>query len=124
MTRVEINAFRRRLEALRARLGSTVATLQDEALRPIGSEDSGGLSDLPRHPADRSSDAFEEDVALGLLGNEGHILDEVEAALSQLEAGKFGLCSACGAAIARERLTALPYARYCRRCEETHEAAA
>jgi DnaK suppressor protein len=124
MTAAELNAFRRRLEALRDRLGGTVATLQGEALRPIGDSASGGLSDLPRHPADRSSDAFEEDVALGLLGNEGHMLDEVMAALAQLDSGKFGLCSACGAAIARERLTALPYARYCRNCEEVHEAAA
>lgn len=122
MTRTETNAFRRRLEALRTRLGRTVATLQGEALRPNGSEASGGLWDLPRHRADRSSDAFEEDVALGLLGNEGHILDAVEAALARIDAGKFGLCTACGAAIAHERLSALPYARYCRRCEETHEA--
>jgi RNA polymerase-binding transcription factor DksA len=101
-----------------------VTTLQDEALRPIGSTASGGLSDLPRHPADRSSDAFEEDVALSLLVNEGDMLNEVEAALAQLDAGKFGLCTACSAAIARERLRAVPYARYCLHCEETKEAAA
>lgn len=124
MTRTETNAFRRRLEALRTRLGGTVATLQGEALRPIGSEASGGLSDLPRHLADRSSEAFEEDVAMSLLGNEGHILNEVEAALMQLDAGKFGLCTGCGVVIPRERLTALPYARYCRPCEEVHEVAA
>src|SRR5271163_4512599 len=118
MTCAETNGFHCRLEALRTRLGGTVATLQGEALRPIGGAGSGGLSDLPRHLADRSSEAFEEDVALSLLGNEGHILGEVEAALIQLDAGKFGLCAGCGAAIPRERLTALAYARYCRPCEE------
>lgn len=124
MIAAEMKVFRHRLEALRTRLGDTVTTLQGEALRPIGSAASGGLSDLPRHPADRSSDAFEEDVALGLLGNEGHMLDAVEAALARLDAGKFGLCTACGAAIAHERLTAIPYARHCLHCEEMQETAA
>jgi RNA polymerase-binding transcription factor DksA len=98
--------------------------LQGEALRPIGGAASGGLSDLPRHIADRSSEAFEEDVALSLLENEGHILDEVEAALGRLDAGTFGMCADYGTAIPRERLTALPYTRSCRPCEEMHEAAA
>jgi len=124
MTRTEINAFRRRLEALRTRHGGTVTVLQGEALRAIGNEASGGLSDLPRHLGDRSSDAFEEDVALGLLGNEGHILEEVEAALARIDGGEFGLCIGCGVAIAHERLAALPYARYCVHCEEKQEATA
>jgi DnaK suppressor protein len=121
MTQSEIEAYRRRLEWLKARVGGAVTSLQAEALRPIGGEAGGGLSDVPRHPAERSSDAYEEDVALELLGNEGHILSEVEAALERIAAGRFGLCSACGAALTRERLAALPYARYCVHCENRQE---
>jgi DnaK suppressor protein len=121
MTRSEIDAYRHRLEILKARVGGEVTTLQAEALRPIGSEAAGGLSDVPRHLAERSSAAYEEDVALELLGNEGHILGEVEAALARIEAGRFGLCTRCGAPLTRERLAVLPYARYCVRCEKKQE---
>lgn len=121
MTPIEIDSYRRRLERLRARVGGEVATLQAEALRPVGSDASGGLSDVPRHPGDRSSEEYEEDIALELLGNEGHILGEVEAALDRIETGRFGLCSRCGAALTSERLAALPYARYCVTCETEQE---
>jgi RNA polymerase-binding transcription factor DksA len=121
MTHSEIAGYRQRLEELKARVGGEVTTLQAEALRPIGSEDSGGLSDLPRHPGDRSSAAYEEDVALELLGNEGHILGEVEAALARIDAGRFGLCTACGADLTKERLAVVPYARYCVHCEKKEE---
>jgi len=121
MTRSEIDGYRHRLEELKARVGGDVTTLQAEALRPIGSEASGGLSDVPRHLADRSSNAYEEDVALELLGNEGHILGEVQAALARIEAGRFGMCTGCAAPLTRERLAVLPYARYCVHCEKKEE---
>lgn len=56
--------------------------------------------------------------ALALLGNEGHLLGEVEAALARIEAGRFGLCTGW---LTGERLAALPYARYCVRCEKKQE---
>jgi len=121
MTGDEIDGYRHRLEKLRARVGGSVTALQNEALRPIGSEISGGLSDVPRHLGDRSSDAYEEDVAMELLGKEGDILNEVEAALARIETGRFGLCSDCGAPLKRERLAALPYARYCVDCGRKQE---
>jgi len=99
-------------------VGGDVAELEDEALRGIGAEPSGGLSNTPLHPADLAADASEETVALGLLGNEEHILTEVDAALARLEAGTFGHCEACGQPIAKRRLDAAPYARCCIACEE------
>lgn len=43
-------------------------------------------------------------------------LREVEAALLRIEQGTFGWCEVCGGAIGRNRLSALPQARYCIRC--------
>ena len=40
-------------------------------------------------------------------------LDDVEAALEQLESGDYGLCEACGEPIPEERLTILPAERFC-----------
>lgn len=41
---------------------------------------------------------------------------QIKLALSQLDAGKYGMCSKCGNAIAKERLKVLPYATKCVNC--------
>jgi DnaK suppressor protein len=116
MRNAEITHHRRRLLALKKRLGGTMADLEDEALRPVGGEAGGGLSDVPVHPADVGTDTYEEEVALDLLQNEHQILAEIDDALKRIDEGTFGRCENCRQAISRERLEALPYARYCLQC--------
>lgn len=41
---------------------------------------------------------------------------DIEAALRRLDAGTFGACERCGAAIPLERLRAIPHARSCVTC--------
>jgi RNA polymerase-binding transcription factor DksA len=113
MTGAEIGTYRRRLLALKKRLGAKLSELEKEALRPLGGEAAGGLSDVPVHPADPASAEYEEQVTIGLLETEAELLAEVTDALDRIEQGTFGRCENCGRAITRERLDALPYARYC-----------
>src|SRR5205807_10370813 len=95
LTRAEKDTYRKRLEALRVRLSRAETQLKGEALQATGGEASGGLSDLPIHPADLGSHQYEETLALDLLENEGHLLDEIEAALDRLDDGTFGRCEIC-----------------------------
>ena len=113
MTDAEIQFYRQRLLAFRKRLGGDVSALQTEALQPVGGETSGGLSNVPVHLADMGTDNFEEEVTLTLLENAGQILTEINDALDRIEKGMFGRCEECGKEIPRERLDAVPYARYC-----------
>ena len=53
-----------------------------------------------------------------LLEHENEVLGEVADALKRIEQGTFGRCENCGKAIARGRLDAIPYARYCARCAD------
>jgi DnaK suppressor protein len=116
MTKAELDTFRRRLLALKKRLGGDLNALEEEALRPAGGEAAGGLSDVPVHPADLGSDTFEEELALELLENEAQILVEINDAPARIEQGTFGTCENCHRRISKERLEAMPYARYCIRC--------
>jgi len=116
MTKPELERWRRRLLAMKKRLGSDLSQLEEEVLRPLGGESSGGLSDVPVHPADLGSDHSDLEVDLELLENEAQILEEIEDALARIEHGTFGLCENCHQAISRERLEAVPYTRYCIRC--------
>jgi RNA polymerase-binding transcription factor DksA len=115
MTGAEIQSYGRRLLALKKRLGSDLSEVEEEALRPIGGEASGGLSDVPVHLADLGTENFDEEVSVGLLENEAQLLEEVNEALARIEHGTYGRCEAYGQAISRARLDALPYARYCLR---------
>jgi DnaK suppressor protein len=124
MTKAEIDSYRQRLLALKKRLGGDESELEEEALRPLGGESGGGLSDVPVHPADLGTENYEEEITLDLLENEAHILAEVNDALARIEQGTFGRCENCGQEISRERLDALPYARYCIRCARKLQAGA
>jgi RNA polymerase-binding transcription factor DksA len=115
MTEAEIKDYRRRLLALKKRLGGDLSELEEEALRRVGGEASGGLSDVPLHPADLGTDNYEEEMTLTLLENEAQLLAEVTDALARIEQGTFGRCEVCGQEISRERLKAVPYTRYCLR---------
>ena len=113
MTESEIRYYRRQLLALKRRLGADLTALEAEALQTTGGEASGGLSDVPTHPADLGTDAFERELDLSLLETKDQILLEINDALERLDQKTFGRCEECGQEILRERLEALPYARYC-----------
>jgi DnaK suppressor protein len=116
MTESELKSYWRRLLSLKKRLGGELSAVEEEALRPAGGEAAGNLSDVPVHPADLSAETYEEEVAVGLLENEEQLLAEVNDALDRIARGTYGRCENCGQPISKERLDALPYARYCIRC--------
>lgn len=121
MTKEKMDAYRQHLLALRNRLNGDVSHLAEEALRRNQKEASGNLSSMPIHMADIGTDNFEQEFTLSLLANEEQVLEEIGAALDRLEAGTFGRCEECQADIPRQRLEALPYARYCVECARKNE---
>jgi DnaK suppressor protein len=119
-----VERFRNQLLNQHARLSGDVSQLSSEALRQMGGEASGSLSNTPLHIADLGSDTFAEDVTLGMLENSQQVLLEVGEALGRITRGSFGHCERCQGEIARERLQALPYARYCLACAQEPESPA
>lgn len=119
MTGNEIQTQRRRLLALKQRCGAVLTDLEEAALRPSGADAGGGLSEVPVHPADLAPAEYEEEVTLGLLENEAHLLTEINDALARIEQDSYGRCVECGQAISRRRLHAIPYTPHCLRCART-----
>jgi hypothetical protein len=58
-----------------------------------------------------------------LLENEQFITSESREALRRMDEGTYGKCESCGQIIAKERLEAIPYARFCVKCAEANHAA-
>jgi DnaK suppressor protein len=116
LTPTEIDVYRQRLLALLRRLDRDRSQLKAEALQGTGGETSGGLSDVPVHPADLGSDAYEEELTLGLLENEEQLIEEINVALARIDQGSYGRCEACRRPIPRARLNVLPSTRLCVAC--------
>lgn len=124
MTTAEIERFRRRLIALKkAPVGGDLSALEEEALRPVGGESAGNLSDVPVHPADLGTENFVEELDLALVENQEQLLANINDVLARIERGTYGRCENCHRKISKERLEAVPYARYCLRCAKRLEGA-
>jgi DnaK suppressor protein len=68
------------------------------------------------HDPEGTTIAFERSQIGSLVRQVRHHLTEIDAALERFEAGSYGVCEVCGAAIGDARLDALPAARTCIRC--------
>jgi RNA polymerase-binding protein DksA len=64
------------------------------------------------HPADAATDSFDRDLVLGLASFEQEGLYEVDAALSRIENGTYGVCELTGRPIPWRRLKAIPWTRF------------
>ena len=122
MTQAELDGYRQKLLALGRRLKGDVSGLMDEALRQVGGEASGNLSNTPLHLADLGTDTFEQEINLSLLENEEQQLEEVAAALDRIGQGTYGRCQECGGEIPAARLDALPYTPHCVDCARKLQA--
>jgi DnaK suppressor protein len=64
-----------------------------------------------------ASQVFAQQRDLALREAAERRVREVDAALGRMDAGTFGLCTACGGRIADARLEALPWAALCIDCQ-------
>jgi RNA polymerase-binding protein DksA len=74
-------------------------------------------------PADSATDEFDHNLALAALSSEQDVLHEIEAALSRILHGSYGVCEESGKPIPDARLKAIPWTRFAREAEARHEAA-
>lgn len=72
--------------------------------------------------ADQASQSIEKELLFELSDNERIQLDQVEAALRKIDKGTYGVCESCRKPIAKARLEALPFARYCISCQSSSES--
>jgi RNA polymerase-binding transcription factor DksA len=68
-----------------------------------------------------ASASFKRDMALGRVSGYQELLDEVNGALSRIEAGTYGECELTGKAISAARLDAVPWTRFSLDAEEQME---
>jgi DnaK suppressor protein len=67
---------------------------------------------------DQAQISHDESISLGINRLDYAQLRLVEEALERIDSGDYGACLSCEEPIAPKRLRALPWARYCIRCQE------
>ena len=120
MKKLEMLAYKEKLQAIRSRLRGDVTAMAEIALRKSGIEGSDSNA-MPIHMAELGSDNFEQEFTLGLMEVDGDTLDLIDAALDRIGEGEFGKCVQCEGQIAKARLNAIPYTPVCIKCAELQE---
>lgn len=98
-----------------------VAQMQGVAQDSLRSKSDAAGSAFGMHQADAGSDAYEKDFALSLLSQEQDALYEVDQALKRIDQGTYGVCEMSGEQIPKNRLEAIPYARFTAICQDKME---
>ena len=103
-----------RLLDLRDGILDAMYGVTQDTLKNTDSMETGGGG---MHTGDAGSDAYDRDFALNLLAKEQDALSEIEQAIRRAENGVYGICEMSGQKIPKERLEAIPFARYTVECQ-------
>jgi len=117
----ELRKYKRILEENQKRLKKELECLADEEKLSL-KESTGELSSYDNHPADDASESYARSLDRGIRDNTQVLLSKIEDALSKFDQGGYGLCQKCNCEIDRERLELVPYADYCRQCQQEMES--
>lgn len=96
-----------------------------QALQAKRDEVARGLRDRNPIAIEHSAEEYEQmtmatqrELAIIALERDTRLARDVEDALRRIEEGHYGVCGHCEEEISPKRLNALPWARYCVRCQE------
>lgn len=113
MDKKRLEYFKKKLLAKREELLRTIARTEQEGR----SADDDPTVDL----ADKAANSYTKEFLFGQTDNDRLTLQLVNEALLRIEAGTYGQCLDCEEDMQQRRLEAVPWARFCRACQEKRE---
>lgn len=116
-----LDKFKKLLQETRVKIAGNLQHLEKDSLNTSQREAAGDLSGYSLHMADQATDNFDREFNLGLASTEQKLLNLVESALRKIDDKTYGLCESCKKTIPQKRLTAMPYAPLCIKCQELEE---
>lgn len=121
LTKKDFDEYKEKLFNLKDDVLAQIRDISEDTLMKTQKDISGDISGYGLHMADVASDNYERDFNLGLVSNERKIVMAIDAALKRIENKEYGMCEHCKKPIAKSRLKAIPYAKYCKKCKEKLE---
>ena len=120
-TKKELDFYKEKLFNFKDDVLMQIRDISKDTLMKSQKEMSGDISGYGIHLADVATDNYERDFNLGLVSNERITVLDIDAALKRIEDKTYGICDSCKKSIAKNRLNAIPHAKYCRKCKEKVE---
>jgi DnaK suppressor protein len=108
-------------EVLEHKVEQIRAELKALARNDLLTRTAGAQMQYGKRIGDHTTDAVAHRSTVGAADNLERLLEDVLAALSQIEDGNYGFCQDCHKPIPVSRLTALPWARRCLECQAKSE---
>ena len=108
----EREEFKRILKTLISELDRALAAAEHEARE-------GAVKHAD--PADQAASEYERQSLVHQAAAARQMLKNLTQALERMRQGIFGECAECGGDTELKRLEAIPWARYCVRCQEARE---
>jgi len=106
-----MRTIKRDLEKKRSALSSAIQSGMDS------SRDSGQRREILKDPYGSASMTHDDEVVAAVVDRRARELAEVDRALEDIEAGRYGVCRECGDPIAPARLRVMPFATRCVACQ-------
>jgi DnaK suppressor protein len=106
MTQTELNKYKAMLEAKKAELSAGLRNREDIAIEKTPDA------------IDEVQLAGERELAIRNLDRESNLLRNVKGALVRVADGSYGVCMHCEEDIKTKRLDAVPWTKYCIKCQE------
>lgn len=78
-------------------------------------------TEATQDPADMAANAYNKELMVSMSENDRKLLQLISEALERIEDGEYGECVRCSEPILERRLEAIPWARYCLRCQDLFE---
>ncbi len=106
MNKTDMEKYKAMLEAKRAEVSAGLRNREDIAIEKTPDA------------LDEVQLAGERELAIRNLDRESNLLRNVKSALARIADGSYGVCLHCEEDIKPKRLDAVPWAKYCIRCQE------
>ncbi len=110
MTKAQLKEIKERLIAER-----------DVIVRKLSSNDLSVDDAETPDPVDLAVRNYSKNVMLAVSENESRQLVMINEALERIEDDEYGVCQNCEEEVNPKRLNAIPWARYCLKCQELGE---
>ncbi len=121
MSTIDVESFKTRLLEERERTRKAISYLHEENRATTEDEQRELSGGSDNHLADIATYTYDRELDSTLEGAEGEHLAHIEAALTRIEDGTYGMCENCSKAISPERLEAMPWATLCIDCKRLAE---
>jgi len=106
-----MRSIRRELESQRDALTNRIST------STRSTQDNDHRREIFKDPFGMASITHDDEVVAAVVDTRARQVEEIDRALADIDAGRYGICRECGEEIPKARLKILPFATRCVGCQ-------